>query len=645
MQLPEVITRVVSLFEPRPRYKVSDWADAYAQIPQGNAEAGDFRCSRLPYQRDMHDDAIDPTVVEFLFVMGRQLGKTQVLINQIGYFVDYQPSGILFVKPTIDTAKAFSKDDLGPFIEATPRLRSKVAAVRSRDSGNTMRTKRFPGGSLAIVGANSPASLRQHRKRVVLQDEIDAYQPNQEGDPISQADGRAESFHNAVKGKATTPTLKGIARSEAIWNASDKQYWHVDCPRCGGEQILQWSQVKWTWANPDGTERSDSAAAVYVCGCCKAELSDSERITMILGGRWKPTAPFNGIRGRHLSGLYRILGKKTAYRSYLHEFVEEFLKAKRSGPQALMVWVNTFLAEWYELQTERIESSDLAKRREDYGHTTAPKGVLVITAGIDTQDDRLEVTVLGWGEGDECWALCHRVIPGNTLKPQVWAELLAFLDAFQAVDPTGRRLRINSAAIDAGGHRSTEVYRFAKALFSRRIFAVKGLTTRGQPVVAKMTRNNRVRCPVYLIGTDTAKRQIYGRLNIREAGPGRIHFTRDPAAGFDDGYFSQLVSEEIRIRTVKGFKIYEWFLPEGRRNEALDCFVYATAAKEILSPNYVKIARRAETTLEKKPPSSDKSSGDSGDTPPAVTPDPGPEPAKKPFVRARRGGWVRGWRK
>jgi phage terminase large subunit GpA-like protein len=632
--------RTRKLLAPRPRYKVSEWAEARLHLPrEGNAEPGKYHVARCPYQGAMLDDAVDPAIVEAIWVMAKQVGKTACFVGIVGYFIDYDPSSILVVYPTLDSAKAWSKEKFNPTCEATPCLHERIRPPRTRDTENTILNKRFRGGNITVAGANSPSTLRQRSKRVILQDEIDAYEPNQEGDPIAQADGRAETFHNAVKLKSTTPTIKGLSRSEVLWHQSDQQQWFVPCPRCGQWQTLKWSQIKFEFEQPDGTTRRAPEDAVYVCSFCQSHLSDAERLEAIQRGQWRPTAPFRGTRGRHLNGLYRVLGKKDAYRSYLHEFVEEFLKAKHGGPFSLMVWVNTFLAEWYEEERERIESGALEKRREDY--TGIPDKVLVLTAGVDIQGDRAEVDVVGWAEGEESWGIEHRIIPGNPLQHQLWVDLGAWLDTAAWRNRAGLELRIAAAAVDTG-FATDQVYQFCRPRFARRIYAVKGSNVRAEPIVGHLSRANRRRCPVYRIGTDTAKRQLYGRLRLLDAGPGYCHFTRADGAGYDEGYFQQLTSEEMRTRYVKGFPISEFVLPEGRRNEALDCRVYASAALVILSPSWSALRAAVDTRLAALGNKPEGPTGAAAE--PRTAPGAGGKPNRPTRPSRARGGFVGGWK-
>jgi phage terminase large subunit GpA-like protein len=418
-KLSHIITDFCAVLQPKARLKPSQWADEFAYVPaEGNAEPGKYRTSRMPYQREMLDDAVDATVAESYWKIASQLGKTLCFVIIDGYFIDQDPTGILDVYPTLDSATAYRREKLDPFIKATPQLKGKVKPPRSRDSQNTTLHFRYPGGNLTLCGANSPSGLRQRSKRVVKQDEIDAYEPNAEGDPCTQADKRAETFHNAVKLKSSTPTFKGESRIDDGYEKSDKQQWFCQCAHCKHWQVLEWEQMRF--------DERDPKTAAYECENCKAHWTDAERIEAICSGEWRATAPFTGIRGRYLNGLYRIIGKKDCHETYLQEFVIEYLKAKEKGELSLIVWENTFRARAYQRKAEAIEIQPLMERRETY-KAEVPMGALMLTAGGDVQSDRIECSVWGYGDGEESWLIAHEVFTGNPTEEDVWNRYRDFL--------------------------------------------------------------------------------------------------------------------------------------------------------------------------------------------------------------------------
>lgn len=626
--LIQTINQVRQLFAPPPFLRVSDWADLYAYLPrEGNAEPGKYSSSRMPYQRDMMDDAIDPTIKEAAWMIASQMGKTACVVNICGFFMDHDATSILVVYPTIDSGKSWTREKFVPMVEETPRLAGKLSDPRSRDAENTTLNKKFPGGNITICGANSPSGLRQRSKRVVIQDEIDAFEMNAEGDPCRQADKRAETFHNAVKIKLSTPTLKGVSRIAARFDESDKQYWFCKCPKCTGKQTLVWEQVRY----PNGPK-----SAYYECLHCQAHLSDHDRIKMIMAGGWEATAPFAGIRGRHLNGLYRVIGKKDLHDNYLEEFVEDYLAAKKEGRSALMVWTNTFLALPFGDEEETIEAKGLMNRAEKYG-PELPKQVLVLTAGVDIQADRAEIEVDGWGEGEESWASRYIIMPGNPMTPVFWTDLDTILQSrFKRLD--GADLPISAACLDSSAF-TEAVYSFCKSRFARRIIAVRGENQPGKPTISNLLRSVKKKCPYLRLGTDTTKALIYSRLKMEAPGPGCMHFPE--GFGFDEAYYQMLTAEEMKLIKVKGFTRRAWHKVRPR-NEALDIRVYSYSALVWLDPDWSALSQRLERKVReftlRKEVSTQPEQTETDNKPVAPV---AQMPARRPLPRR---GFVNSWR-
>ena len=558
----------------------------------------------------MLDDALDDTSIETVWQMARQIGKTLAFILTIEYFIEQNPSSILVVYPKIDDARTFLRDKFDPTRKATPCMEGIIKEPRKHDSENTLLNKGFPGGELSGAGANSPSTLRQRSKRIIILDEVDAYTDNEEGDPVDQADGRAETFFNAVKLKASTPTMKDSSRIEALYEQSDKQMWFVPCPRCDGWQTLKWAQVKFSFAGKDGKEYRDIESTVYVCEHCNAHLSDRERIEAINKGEWRPTAEFKGIRGRHLSGLYRTIGKKKAYRNYLHEFADQFLKAKRKGESSLMVWTNTFLAETWVGERKSKEVEPLLQRVEEY-KAEVPAGALCLVAAVDVQAERLEYHVAGFGPFNEAWAVDRRAISGDSLQRESWAKLSELiLKPYR--HENGQMMRVAIVFIDSGGQAkgrpfTKPVYAFVKARQGRGgrggagVFACKGSSTHNAPLWRESKLDNGILLQV--IGTNEAKGFFYNQLDVIEPGPGFIHIPKDDR--FDWEYFQQLVAEETRLKHVRGFAVEE-FYKRRPRNEALDLWAYSLAALDKLNPNWAALRHRYQA----KEPSAEGGSSD-----------------------------------
>lgn len=585
-----------ALFAPPPRYNVAQWAEAKREIARGSsAEPGKWRNDRLPYLKEIMESFTDPTVSDTVLMMGKQLGKSECLVNAILFVIDADPANVLVKYPTREKAREFSQKKLATAIRAMPCLRGKVRESRSRDSGNTIFSKLFSGGSLQMFGANSPASLRGSSCKWIIQDEIDSDKANSEGDPVDQADGRAENFHDAVFIKASTCTLKGVSRIAALYEKSDQRSWHCACPKCNHWQILKWAQVRWTWRKADGSMESDPEKAVYVCEGCQAELSDFERVRMVMRGKWVAKFPGRSRRGYAMSGLYRIMGKKSkAFKSYLHEFVARFLEAK-DDEASLQFWTNTFLNEVWEPKISKIDMSETMRRAETYG-PTLPKKVLLLTCQVDVQADRLEYEVDGWGLAEESWGIEHARFLGDPHKPDVWRALDGLLNKTWD-HPLLGQLRPVICVIDSGGVAKGQgfndpVYRFVRPRqpneFGPGVYAVKGSSTPDAPLVSN--RRPKKGICLKLIGTNIAKTTVHARLRLEDHGPRFMHYP--VGFGFDEEYFAQLAGEGQRTIKKRGFTFIEWHKLR-ERNEALDLRAYALAAVEILNPDFAAISAKA----------------------------------------------------
>lgn len=513
-------------------------------------------------------DAISDASVRSVVVQSSaQVGKTETILNALGFFIEQDPSPILVLQPTLEMGQAFSKDRLSPMLRDTPALKGRVKDARARDSGNTLLHKTFAGGHVTIAGANSAASLASRPIRVLLADEVDRYpiSAGTEGDPVSLAMKRTTTFWNRRVVLVSTPTVKGESRIEAAYHESDRRHFLVPCPDCGHEQRLMWAQVRWPEGRPEGAE--------YSCEECGTLWSDAQRWAAVRRGRWQATAEFRGVAGFHLSEIYSPWRR-------LSETVTDFLQAKQD-PERLRTWVNTALGETWEDRGEAIDSGSLARLAEGYGPDDLPDGVRYATAGVDTQGDRLEVEVVGWGDNEESWGIGYHVLYGDPAQPAVWADLDALLLETYRTE-SDRTVRVSAAAIDSGGHHAEAVLRFCRERFRRRVYAVKGRGGQGVPVWPTRASRTKTRDSVFMLGVDTAKDTIYARWRIDEPGPGYCHLPADPATGYDDEWRAQATSEARMTRHREGRAYTVWVLPAGKRNEALDCRVYALAAAKSL---------------------------------------------------------------
>ena len=573
------------------------------------------------------DAASDPAVREVWVMKSAQVGWTEILNNVIGFHVDQDPAPMLLVQPTLEMAEAWSKDRLAPMVRDTPALRDRIADPKARDSGNTLLHKKFTGGHLTISGANSPAGLASRPIRVVLFDEVDRYPTSAgtEGDPVSLGKKRTATFWNRKVLAGSTPTIKGSSRIEAGFEGSDQRYYYVPCPQCGEMQRLIWSQVRWPDEAPE--------LAVYVCKGCGTELTDRDKVEMLRMGEWRASRPTRGIAGFHISELYSPW-------STWGEMAVAFLRAKKF-PETLQTWINTALGESWEDKGETVDAAGLLGRRESYTPNSLPPAVQMITAGVDVQDDRLEVTAWGWGADEQAFRVEHIVLRGDPGSPALWADLDVTLDRRWRTDD-GRELGVEATCIDSGGHYTEQVYQYAHRRKRRRIWAIKGIGGPGRLVWPKRpSRGGKHRVDVWPIGVDTIKDLLYGRLKrVTEPGPGYIHFD----ANTDEAWFDQLVSETVVHRIVQGRRVRMWKPRQtGLRQEALDCFNYAYAAMvgrggiQLLN----KRAAPAGPPVSVPPPAPDDGpDGPDGSPPAAPPPAPRGAPQRTGWI-GRRSSWMR----
>lgn len=555
----------LSVVAPPKRLSVSEWADGYRYLSaEASAEPGKWRTDRAEYQRGMMDAFSDQKIHTVVVMSSAQIGKTELLNNIVGYFVDQDPSPMLMLQPTLEMGQTWSKDRLSPMIRDTRTLADKISDSKARDSGNTILHKTFQGGHITIAGANSPASLASRPVRVVLADEVDRYPQSAgaEGDPLSLAFKRTTTFWNRKRMVVSTPTIKGVSRIEMAYEESDKRRYYVPCPDCGAEQHLKWSNVTW--------EKDDPHSAAYCCEECGSMWGDAKRWAAVRNGQWIAEKDTKGIAGFHLNEIYSPWVP-------LSDMVINFLEAKKS-PETLKTFINTSLGESWEEEGIQLSDLEIYNRREEYDRI--PKSALVLVAGADVQDDRIEIEVKGFGDGDESWGIEQIILHGDPAKPKVWQELDdVLLKTYE--NELGYTMRISATCIDSGGHFTDAVYKFCKNKESRRIYAIKGSSTPGAPLVGRGNRSNKSNVKLFMIGTDTAKELIFARMKIDTYGPGFMHFNKS----YDEEFFKQLTAEKIMTKFERGFPRRVW-VKTRPRNEALDLNVYALAALSILNPNY-----------------------------------------------------------
>jgi phage terminase large subunit GpA-like protein len=564
---------------PDPVLSVDDWANEHRVLSSvASAEPGRWATSRTPYLAAVMESLSAIYRCErVVFMKGAQVGGTEVGLNWLGYVIHHAPGPMLLVQPTVEGAKRVSKQRVAALIESCPELMSRVKDPRSRDSGNTQLMKEFPGGVLIMTGANSAVGLRSMPVRYLFLDEVDGYpfDADGEGDPISLAVQRAATFINRKVYLCSTPTMKGFSRIESAYLESDQRIFEVPCDHCGVHSQINWRDIRWP--------ENERAQAAWHCPHCAGLHPEYRKPALLAGGRWRATAQGDGkTLGFHLSSLY------SPWLTW-GEIAQEH-HASKDDPVRLKVWVNTKLAEtWEDREGETLDAQGLMTRRETYG-PGVPGEVALLTCGIDVQDDRLELEVIGWGRDEESWSVDYKVLWGDPSTPALWAQLDDYLSTSFAHETLAAGLIIEAACLDTGGHHTLAAYAFCKGKERRRIWAIKGGSGKRPVWPKRPSKANKGKVNLFMVGVDTAKEAIYARLKKVDAGPGTMHFPLDR----DAQYFDQLTAERVRTKYVKGFPQRYWWKPDDRRNEALDCRVYGYAALHGLLAMGLSLNKRVE---------------------------------------------------
>jgi len=550
---------------------ISEWADSERQLSRESSSAfGQWETSLNEPLRGIMNAISNQEIEEVVVMSASQVGKTEAILNAIGYHIQNDSCPMLCVLPNEAMAMSMSRDRIAPMVRDSPALKGLVSDPKSRSTGNTVMHKTFPGGHITLASAQSPANLAARSCRLVLLDEVDRFPASSgsEGDPVSLAKRRAVSFWNRKIVLTSTPTIKGESRIETAYENSDQRKYYVPCKSCGEFQTLDWSNVVWLDNKPE--------SAKYTCGHCDEKWTDVERKRAITKGEWRATEDFKGVAGFHLSGLYSPFVS-------MEQAVKEFLNAK-DHPEILRTWINTYLAESWEEDSDQIDSHFLIQRREKYSDPI-PNSVLVLTSGVDIQADRLECLVVGHSHADELFFIDQKIFYGSPANEQVWDELADYLRSSWS-HPSGKDLRIVQTLIDSG-YETQAVYRFCKRMVGSRVNASKGVGGSNRPAVGRPSKANSANCNVFPIGTNTLKEVLFSRLRVKEPGPAYWHIPDH----FDEEFCYQLTAEKAVKRYSKGISRIE-YIKLRPRNEALDLAVLNLAAFAMLNVNTNAVQKR-----------------------------------------------------
>lgn len=584
-------TAFLEAIQPPPKMTVSEWSDKYRMLPQKtSAEPGKWRTSRTPYLKEIMDELSHMSKTkEVVFMKGAQVGGTEIGNNFVGYIIDYMPSTVMVVWPSLPDVKKNSKLRIDPLLEETPQLRDKTKNLEKRDKKDTALFKGFDGGALILTGACSASGLRSVPARFLFLDEIDGYPEDVdgEGDPVALVEVRTRTFARRKIFKCSTPTLRGKSKIEKEFNASDKRYYHVPCPHCQKKQKLNWKNLE--YQTIPGEEHDIVTGASYFCEHCGEAIEEWHKSKMLAGGEWIKENTDSKVAGFHLSALYSPLG----WYSW-KELCQDWVKAK-DNPDKIVTWYNTALGQTYEVKGERPQHKMLYNRREQYSIGTIPRKVIFLTCAVDVQGDRLEVETIGWGRWKERWSIDRTVIDGSPQEESTWNDLETYITQTFPRDD-GYEMAINKVGIDSG-YETSKVYSFCRKFNSKRVVALKGQDDLSQIIglpkavdVKESGKTNRRGLKLWKVGTNMVKSELFGDLKkkspddlIEDYPAGFIHFPE-----YDMEYFKQLTAEKRVIeRNSKGYNKITWQKTR-ERNETLDLHVYNRALAAIAGVDRMK---------------------------------------------------------
>lgn len=568
-----LIAESMSALAPPPDLSVSEWAALHRRLPTSSAARG-ARWSNVtaPYLTEIMDAMADPAVRRVVVMGASQTGKSESLHNALGFFIQHDPSTVLYVLPSFEDAKRRSRGVVADMIRSTPSLREIVRGRRAprgaHENESTLLEKVYPGGSLILAGSGTPNTFAGVSARRVIADEFERFAELEEGSPDVLLLNRTASFYDGMGIFISSPLLVD-GKIHKQFQTTDQRRFFLECPTCG-----HWDYVTWQDAHHFHVvyEEKRADTARMVCPACDDRHTEIARRQMVAAGEWRPTAvPLDlSARGYHLPAMISTLGEVT-----LQRLVEKWLSAQAGGPSALMTFITTSLAEPWEDRGSRMEPQALSSRLEDYGDgVDVPEAVVCLTAGVDVQIDRFELQVLGWGRGSESWVVDVRTIPGDPTLPEVQAALLAALDE-RYRHASGLMLPVHVSSVDSGYLPEKVAYALASRR-PRRIFAVKGIGGRfGEPALLKFDW----RTPPVTLNVDGLKLEVALGLEMAGRGPGYMHLSRRCC---DEGYLAQLCAEHRETKRKSGVATMVW-VEDRAENHALDTAVYARAGLKILT--------------------------------------------------------------
>lgn len=595
------VRRGLSSFSAPESVTLREWAERHFYLSSESSYV-EQRWEAWPFQRAILACIGNDDVHEVDVMKSARVGYTKILLAALGYFAEHKRRNQVLFQPTDSARDEFVKTEVDPMIRDVTVLHPIFPYRNARHKNNTLLFKRFIGSVLHLRGGTSADNYRRLSVSVAALDEYSSFDSNidGEGDPGKLAEKRLEgaTFPKLIVG--STPKRKGVCLMEKRIESIGKVFtYHVPCVHCDELHDLQWGGKDdvcgFKWAD------NDPETVKHVCPHCGALSTQGDYLSAANHGMWRAedgttidqdggfrnssgnVIPASLKVGFHVWTAYSPL---VSWSKLVGEFLDAYKKSLEGDIAPLNTFWNTTLGRTWEGEVDKIEEEELERRAEIEGYYSAgmtdgavvPKDCMILLAGADMQGNRIEIGVWGFGRGGEMWPIDHKILFGNPVEEQVWNDLEEFLFQTRYLHEYGTQMSIYATAIDTGGHHAHAVYDFARKHRYRKVYAIRGRPTGEKNIKDGVTqvdinwRGKRVRKGVKLwyIGTNMAKDLLYGRLGVESPGPGYVHLATD----FPKEWFKQF-SAESRIIRRTGYGERSVWVPHRKRNEALDCCVYA----------------------------------------------------------------------
>lgn len=546
-----------------------------------------------PPQRAIMACISNDDIRETDLIKSARVGYTKMILAAVGYHAEHKRRNQALWQPTDDDAMEFVKTELDPMLRDVPVMQGVFPAYLARHKDNTLVQKKFLGSMLHIRGGKAAKNYRRISVDVAYLDELDAFDNDveKEGDPVTLAAKRIEgaTFPKLICG--STPKLKGFSLIEARAQLADKLFtYRIPCPHCGEFHALEWGGkdephgFKWDGHDPDTVR--------HLCPHCACMISQGDYLAVWESGRYEASdgttldhaGVFRNAMGemasppRHIAfHIWTAYSPAASWPDIVREFLAAYAKAQEGDKSKLKAFWNTTLGQTWEGDIEKTDADELKARAEPFPLRLVPRDCLLLLAGVDTQDNRLEVQVWGFGRGSRMWTIDSQVFFGNPAEDLVWHELEQYLIETRFRHAAGTEVQIFATAVDSGGHHAGAVYEFARRHHARRVFAVKGRSGRekhikdgaGQVDIDWRGRKYKRGIILWHVGTNLAKDLLHSRLAITRPGPGYIHLSNE----LSDEWFRQLAGE-VRATRDTAYGAQSKWTPIRKRVEVLDCTVY-----------------------------------------------------------------------